>query len=317
MNKICIFENYSLSLPADSMDGVIVPCLNNINPNADKIKFILSLLKPSSNILDIGANIGTITIPLAAAGHNLYSIEALPYNFDILKNNMVINKLQNIKLLNVIASNNNEESYIMDYGACSFVKKTNSVEVLNSDSGKAFHVQSIRLDDIIDIKQFDFIKIDIEGSEVVALQGMPEILKQSSMILFECNEFTLQNFGHTSSEKLCSIIESSDYDIYIVDEQNNIRKRSSLFNGQLSVFVDYLAVKKGYNISNGIIGEYTRKELIRQMSDMSNHDSIHFRGHVGSVISGGTENIFTEPEVVSILSRLRNDKSEYVRNLSK
>lgn len=54
------------------------------------------------------------------------------------------------------------------------------------DHGTKFiDVQAVRLDDFLDEKNFDFIFLDIEGSETAALSGMPQVLNRSSVLVTE------------------------------------------------------------------------------------------------------------------------------------
>jgi FkbM family methyltransferase len=307
-----------LLLPENSKDNMVRHCLDISNPNIDKVELIASLIPANANILDVGANIGTISIPLAAMGHNVIAIEALPSNFNILKDNIEINNFKNITAINIIANKYNGENYIIDAGACSYIiEAPKNIEILpdiySINNLDAIKVCSRKLDDALNVQAFDFIKMDIEGSEVTALGGMTEILKNSSMILFESNKFALRDLGYTSAEKLYSLIKQSGYDIYIIDHNNDIHYSSALLETQIPIVVDYLAVKPHIKINKPIKPSYTYEELIIQLTTAAKDNNTHQRAHVGELITNGTNPIFKDERLIPILNKLRNDEVEYVR----
>ena len=66
-----------------------------------------------------------------------------------------------------------------------------------NDNSKFVEVETIRLDDYFkNNNRVDFIKMDIEGAEGLAIQGMPLILKDNKniKILTEFNPVALQHF---------------------------------------------------------------------------------------------------------------------------
>lgn len=69
----------------------------------------------------------------------------------------------------------------------------------------------IPLDDVIDEK-VDLIKLDIEGAEPMALEGMKRVLSESRPILItELNEYWLRAVSQSNSREYVSQIESAGY----------------------------------------------------------------------------------------------------------
>ena len=54
------------------------------------------------------------------------------------------------------------------------------------DNDGQIHIETVRLDDILRGKQISFIKMDIEGSELEALQGAEEIIRNQKPKLAIC-----------------------------------------------------------------------------------------------------------------------------------
>jgi hypothetical protein len=84
---------------------------------------------------------------------------------------------------------------------------------------QTYTVQVRRLDDILNelgIISVDFIKMDIEGSELAALKGAVDLLQRCRPpILIELNESALRACGATSHE-VKTLLRSFDYKGWII-----------------------------------------------------------------------------------------------------
>ena len=68
----------------------------------------------------------------------------------------------------------------------------------NAPIGKRLTLKSVRIDDIN--KDFDFIKIDIEGAELQALRGAARTLRKVSHLTCEIHPKLLEQIGESSKE---------------------------------------------------------------------------------------------------------------------
>jgi FkbM family methyltransferase len=155
----------------------------------DYIKLILSKLKPSAVLIDLGANIGAISIPICKLRNdvNIIAVEASYIMFSYLKKNIELNHIENCRVLNKAIWCNSEGEvpfYLPDeqYGK-------GMIDIKKS-SGNFEVVKTISLDDLCKLYQLekvDFIKVDIEGFEYFAFKGGAELLKKTDApdILFE------------------------------------------------------------------------------------------------------------------------------------
>jgi hypothetical protein len=104
-----------------------------------------SNIKPEDIALDIGANIGTICIPLASVAKKVYALE--PLFMDELKKNIELNNCKNIELLEGCLDISNGSSNIEFMGRSKTVRSY-SFKELKSIIGK-----------------IDFLQVDCEGKE--------------------------------------------------------------------------------------------------------------------------------------------------------
>lgn len=154
----------------------------------ETIELIIELLQPNALFLDIGANIGAISLPICKCRPDVsaYSIEASPRVFEYLKINTHLNELSNCTVINkAISDIDNQElnfySPVDNYGKGSFA---------NVFTNDAERVTTITLDSLLSkysIVNPDVIKIDIEGFEYVAFKGGVHALSKPDApdIIFE------------------------------------------------------------------------------------------------------------------------------------
>ena len=154
------------------------------------VKFIIQTLPVNGCLLDIGANIGSIAIPIALARPDvkIICVEALPYNFSYLQKNTAANQLTNILPLNVCFSDSDGKR----------VKFYHHKTMLGSSSFHSLHSKDFvelttkTLDQQLDqlsIDKVDMMKIDTEGSEALIFKGAGRLLqKMKPVVLFEFNE---------------------------------------------------------------------------------------------------------------------------------
>lgn len=153
----------------------------------------------NSYAIDIGANIGLTAIALANICHQgkVAAIEPIPVTYEFLKENVKKSRLNNIALHN-FGIGNKEDQVIMqgcdDFLAGSFVaelykvhEKHFSVTVPIKTLDRAFPA--------FFMKSVDFIKLDLEGYELFALEGARRVLKQFKPIVYlEMNHWCLNVF---------------------------------------------------------------------------------------------------------------------------
>ncbi|MCH4816146.1 MAG: FkbM family methyltransferase [Saccharolobus sp.] len=112
--------------------------------------------------IDAGAYIGTYTLRAALNG-KVYAFEPNPYSFEILKNNIKANNLEDkVILYNGALSDKNGEVKLC-------IGNVGSSLVFN-ECKNSLTVKSITLDSL-NVSTVDMIKIDVEGSELNVING--------------------------------------------------------------------------------------------------------------------------------------------------
>lgn len=155
-------------------------------------ELLLKVLEPGDVVIDAGANIGALTIPFAQkVGKDGYvvAIEAQPFIFNMLCGNLALNGLQHVQPLNrAVAHRSNIMAYMPElnyaeddnYGGIPLASDFNSKDSKGRPMVKP--VPTITIDDL-NLAKPKLIKIDVEGMEVVTLEGAVKTIRRAKPIL--------------------------------------------------------------------------------------------------------------------------------------
>ena len=163
-------------------------CLSiNKSYEKEETELIRQHVKKSDVILDIGANIGYYTILFSKLGKEVHAFEPDETNFSILQKNIKANNLTNV-ISNKKAVSNKNGTINLSLNKLN----TGGHYITNKETG--VKVETIILDDYI--KSVDFVKMDVEGAETLALMGMKNLLANPNLkLLIEYNPNAIANFG--------------------------------------------------------------------------------------------------------------------------
>ncbi len=201
--------NYNINL-REGIDLSIFLGIQNENSisNINKITNI----NDKKIIIDIGANIGSVSLPLAKIFRNsrIISIEPTIYAFSRLRKNVSLNPnlKKRINLLNICISNKKME-----------IKEVHSSwNFLNNGKKHKVHLGTLKktslkmkkLDQICSkFKNVNLIKIDVDGHELDVLKsGKKTIMKHKPFIYFEFAPYLYREFGY-SSEILIKFVKNN------------------------------------------------------------------------------------------------------------
>jgi FkbM family methyltransferase len=202
-----------------------------------KIKNIEKFFKFNKKItvLDIGANIGSISLPIAKMfpESKVYAIEPTNYAFKKLTKNLSLNKNlnNNISLNQKFISKvnrpkkvwsswnfiNKNKKHKKHFGSLKTIKKNSFISIANFINLKK-------------IKKVDFIKLDVDGHELDVLKSGERFIKNKKPVIFmEIAPYLYPEFGYECSE-LIKYINKLGYSFYtddvikIIDIDNYIEK---------------------------------------------------------------------------------------------
>lgn len=174
------------------------------------------LVKSGDVIIDVGANIGALTVPLAQfAGSNgrVYAFEPQRITFQALCGNVVLNHLYNVWTYNKAVGKTADKIKIWEQT----VGLNNGNFDIHKIKGE-YEVDIITLDSL-GLQRCDFIKIDAEGMDMEVIEGAWNLIATCKPII------SVEAAYNESGRKVVAKLYNLGYEIYIEDvpmfEKNN------------------------------------------------------------------------------------------------
>lgn len=196
-----------------------------------ELMYLNRFLKPSMVVLDVGANLGEYTLFMAKRlpQGKVIALEPVEKTRLELSHNCVINHLKNVD--------------VKDYGLGAREELVTLYEIDDTHEGLStafpadrtirnrFEIQLKSLDnelDILKLTRLDFIKIDIEGGELFALQGSIQSLKHfRPLVMVEINDYTYKAAGYASKD-VNDFFTSLNYRAFQVNRDGNLTSCNKL-----------------------------------------------------------------------------------------
>lgn len=164
----------------------------------EDMAFVLNLLRPHDQFVDIGANIGSYTV-LASGGSGASSIavEPLPSTYQRLRANVRCNELDDLVTLHNAGIADTETSLRFT----STLDTVNHVATENDSGLETVEVPVLPLDKLLFDESPVCIKIDVEGFERKVIDGGANVLQSDSLraVLMELNG-SGDRYGYSDDE---------------------------------------------------------------------------------------------------------------------
>jgi len=175
----------------------------------EKQQWISREIRPNTVFWDIGANVGFYSLlasKLVGSG-KVFAFEPVPRNLSYLRKHLSLNCVTNVEVLPIAVSDRN--------GTSSFeLEETGYMGHLSSE-GK-ITVPTATLDSLVEegkVLPPDYVKMDIEGAELLALCGAARTFQRSRPILF------LATHGRLIERECRHLIESWGYEWHSMEDK--------------------------------------------------------------------------------------------------
>jgi FkbM family methyltransferase len=153
-----------------------------------ELETLCGLSREDSEVLLVGAHIGSLAVPWSRRVGHMEAIEANPDTFRLLEKNLQRNGCLNVVAHNVAASDTTAPiEFVLNTDNSGGSKRMPIVKdpLYFYDHPEVVQVKTAVLDELFPDRTFDVILLDIEGSEVFALRGMPRLLSRASYVVVE------------------------------------------------------------------------------------------------------------------------------------
>jgi FkbM family methyltransferase len=284
--------------------GIFPPILDPL------VRLVESLVPPGGRVLDLGSHIGTFALAVAATGREVVAVEASPSNFELLDRSRRLNRFENLRVVNAAVAEGPGELRFLQSGPFGFVDKDSSYEA-------SVCVPAIAVDDLLEQvgwDRVDFIKMDIEGSEVAGLLGMSRLLTgpQAPPLHVESNGHTLRLFNETPSS-LKAALGAYGYRLFQVEDRRLIPVE--IHDYQATTVVDYLALKAAPPSGRPwrVAPPMSCREQIRRARRSCRSDIPLNRLYAARTIGQAPLEVTTDRQIVKALAALQADENPEIR----
>ena len=201
-------------------------------------EYFKKIILEGMHVIDIGANIGYFSILFSkwvGDKGKVFAFEPEPENYSILVKNIQANNCNNIIPIKKAVSNKEGTLILFQSEENKGDHRIFDAEILPEDKNRnKIEIESIKLDSfILSEQKIDFIKMDIQGSEMLALEGMMQILSRNhKMYLFtEFWPYAIERSGRSPKEYL-EILRLLSFKISTLDKDEKIPTSSKDFDDE-------------------------------------------------------------------------------------
>jgi len=172
------------------------------------------LVRPGDHVLEIGCHHGFLTMQLAhlvGPSGSIVALDANPENVIIAQSNVALNKLANVDVLFAAGGERG--------GSGMFEWKTNSHQVTGAPSTSSYKAEIVTADSLAERfnRDFDVLKLDVEGFECEVLRGAKNILQSQPNLILEVHPNEMREWKADGNiAELCKLIHADKYDGTII-----------------------------------------------------------------------------------------------------
>lgn len=180
------------------------------------IQLLENYLKEGSTFLDIGANIGLMSVIASnyvGTKGIVYAVEANPHTVPILQANVDLNACKNVEVIPVALSDTSGTAVLFENWK---VNRGGASLISQSSEERGVEVKMERLDDLFDENTpVQLVKIDVEGFEPQVLRGgMNWFRKQQPVFIIEVSEKREKEVGPSPAEVMELVQTIGGYSFY-------------------------------------------------------------------------------------------------------
>lgn len=179
-----------------------------------KFLSLIKIRKPGI-LIDVGAHIGNSLKQFANNGWRVFAFEPDKENFKALKNNYINNE-KVVCFRNAISDS---DGYIKFFISNKYWG-INSIKPFDKTHSSWIKVKSIKLKTFINehkLKKIDFLKIDIEGADYLALKGMDFSRCKPIMVMCEFMDSRSKPFFNYDHHDMVKYMDKYGYTAYIFE----------------------------------------------------------------------------------------------------
>ncbi len=142
-----------------------------------EVQVLRAVIRPGDTVIDIGANIGDLTVPMSLmAGEKgrVYALESHADTFNILCANLALNGIRNVRPINAFVADSVETDTAGPWGAHGFVSEVWQPPFVTIDK--------------LGLYSCSFVKIDVDGKELEVLRSAESTITRLRPVVYFEND---------------------------------------------------------------------------------------------------------------------------------
>jgi FkbM family methyltransferase len=304
---------FEIAVDRDRYDPISATVTSGHFTFPPEFRVLLDLMRPGCTVIDLGAHIGTFALAAAALGCQVVCVEASARNVALLKASIARNGFDRVRVVAAAVSDHSGVlRFVESSGSCGYVA---SAGMERAESAMV-EVPAITVDELVaelGWPRVDFIKMDVEGSEIAAVRGMRGLLGRADapLVVYEANGHTLNLFGE-SPRRLLQSFEELGFRNYLVTDERLSAVQSGDF--QPECWVDYVAARavpqNGWGWHD--LSAQTHEEVVARTIEACRHWNANHRVYTARALAESGA-LLSDERVILALTLLRADPDAAVR----
>lgn len=167
-----------------------------------EVNLYRALIKPDMRVIEIGANLGAHTVPLARIAAEVIAIEPQRAMYHALCGTLAMNDLHNVEA---------RRGAVGSHKGTIRVPNLDTSKTMNFGAFPAFghsHGDPVPMVTLDDLPPAHFVKIDVEGAECDVIQGGKRYLREYQPALY------VENDREANSARLIRLLTEAGYNLW-------------------------------------------------------------------------------------------------------
>jgi FkbM family methyltransferase len=299
-------RSVELWIDRDEKDPITTSLLRGDFEPPPHYRLAMEMTSSASRVLDLGAHLGTFALPCAAAGCDVLAVEASPRNAALLRASAESNGFERLRVRWAAAAAAPGVVLFRVAGPYGLVAANDPAGIHVPAISAASELQALGWSSV------DFVKLDVEGSEVAALRGLAPFLQSDDapIIAYESNGYTLEVQGE-SPTTLARWLEAAGYRSFQIRPGRLIPTSSERV--QVECNVDCVATKRPARLTAGWRHEPPPTDTVRGALAVASarHAHPHVRAYVARALA--QDELASRFDVGCALDVLADDSEPAVR----